>query len=171
MRIVYRKVNGRSSEIRFASGGYVLALNELEMKGDILPSAESLTDAAVRLSDARIASCTAIDAKAGNVRLRYITSVPGQEGTYLLKEREAQRFRDALYVGTVPAMVQAEVNATGLLAKAAADDILLRRDQWAAKAAQIEEQRLKGKRSVDAATTEAGVASARDAAIAALDLL
>lgn len=113
----------------------------------------------------------AIDHKAGEVRKRYITSVPGQEGTYLLKEREAQKFKDALYVGTVPAMIQAEMNATGLLAKAATDDILLRRDQWAAKAAQIEEQRLKGKRSVDAATTEAGVVAARDAAVAALNLL
>lgn len=43
-RIVYRKINGRAWDIRFAADDYVLAPGELETQGDKLPSADSLSD-------------------------------------------------------------------------------------------------------------------------------
>ncbi len=92
----------------------------------------------------------AIDAKAEEVRLRYITPGAGQAATYLVKERQAEEFRAAGYAGAVPAMVQAEVSATGASAQAACDLILGQRDAWIAKAAQIEEVRRRRKVALDA---------------------
>jgi hypothetical protein len=48
MRIVYRKIAGVASDVRFADEGYVLQASELEAPaGDTLPTPDSLTDAAV----------------------------------------------------------------------------------------------------------------------------
>lgn len=44
MRIVYRKIGGRASDIRYAADDYALAVGELETQGDKLPSVESLSD-------------------------------------------------------------------------------------------------------------------------------
>lgn len=112
-----------------------------------------------------------IDAKAGEVRKRYITSVPGQDATYLLKERHAEAYKAAGYAGAVPAMIQAEAAATGLSAQAAADSILAERDAWLTKAAQIEQARRSGKISVVAAATHDQKVAAYQAAIVALDAL
>ena len=60
MRVVYKKAGGVASDIRFADPAYVLQQNELELQGDVLPTADALTDQAVldaRASDAvRLAS-------------------------------------------------------------------------------------------------------------------
>lgn len=65
--------------------------------------------------------------------------------------------------------IQAEVNATGKTATQAADDILAQKSAWIMLGAATEEARLSGKVAVDAATDEAGVDAARDAAVVALE--
>lgn len=121
----------------------------------------------------RVRAKSLVDGKAGEVRARYITVVVGQEATYLLKERQAEAFKAAGYAGAVPAMIQAEVDATGLGAQAACDAVLVERDFWVAKAAAIEKERRAGKLALDA-VADANVQALeaiRDAALQALDAL
>ncbi len=112
-----------------------------------------------------------IDSAAGIARGRYITIAPGQEGTYLLKAKQAEAYKTAGYAGAVPGLVQAEVDATNETAQQAADTILAMELIWADKAAQIESARRRGKVSVEAARTEIAIDAARIAAVAELDLL
>lgn len=113
----------------------------------------------------------AIDTKAGAVRGRYITTVPGQEATYLLKERQAESFKAAGYVGTVPGMVGAEVTATKVSSRQACDAILAERDFWVLKASAIESARRSGKVAVGEAADAAAVAEILAGTLAALDVL
>lgn len=123
------------------------------------------------LSEVQLRANQEIDSKAEEVRLRYITPGSGQAGTYLIKERQAQEYRDGGYGSPVPIMVQAEMDATGLSGEQAADLILGQRDFWLVKAADIERERRTGKVAVDAAQTPAAVATAKASAIAALHSL
>jgi hypothetical protein len=123
------------------------------------------------LAEQRARANARIDEQAGVVRLRYITAVPGQEATYMLKERQAEAYKGAGYSGTAPALVQAEADATGQTAPQACDAIIAERDLWITKAAAIEKERRKGKRAVAAASTQASIETARDAALAALETL
>jgi len=117
--------------------------------------------------------CDAIDAKAGEVRKRYITTVPGQAETYLKKAEEAAAYKAAGYpVDLTPyGWIAAEVAARGITAQQAADGILARRDQYVALGQGIERERVKAKEAIRAASTIAGAIRARDAGIAALDVL
>lgn len=72
----------------------------------------------------------AIDNAAGAARLRYITDVPGQQGTYLVKAAQAEAYVAAGGVGSVPPYVAAEASATGLDSLDAAQFILTTRDAW-----------------------------------------
>ena len=112
-----------------------------------------------------------IDERAERVRLRYITPGAGQAATYLIKERQAEAFRAAGYTGDVPAMIQAEVDATGSTAQAAADLILAQRDAWIGKAAQIELERRRGKIATEAAADEGELEIALKQALDALEAL
>lgn len=131
----------------------------------------SLAEQAAALSELHASALVEIDTRAEAVRLRYITPGAGQAATYLLKERQTEAYRAAGYTGTVPALVQAEMDATGRTAQAACDLILFMRDTWVVKAAQIESARRRGKVAVEAAPSGAEVRIARDAALAALNLL
>jgi len=95
---------------------------------------------------------SAIDEAAGRARARYITVAPGQESTYQLKREQAQAYKNAGYTGAVPALVQAEADATGSTPQQAADNILAVAAQWETLAAQIEKTRRQGKLQVDAVT-------------------
>lgn len=121
------------------------------------------------LSDVQDAAYRAIDQAAGRARSRYITVAAGQEGTYLLKERQARDFAAAGYTGTVPAMVQSEMNATGATATDAANAIIAQADAWISVAATVEEIRIGAKTAIGAAADQAGVEAIRDQAIADLD--
>ncbi len=113
----------------------------------------------------------AIDAKAEEVRLRYITPGAGQAGTYIEKAKQADEFKAAGYpAGAVPPMVQAEAEATGQTPQAAGDSILQTRDFWVyVKGPAIERERRRGKVNCEAAANDAAVAIARDAALTALE--
>lgn len=119
----------------------------------------------------RAAALSAIDATAGAARARYITVAPGQEATYILKAQQAAAFKAGGYSGPAPGLVQAEMDATGATAQAAADDILAQEAAWAYKAAQIESARRRGKVAAGNAADAAAVEAARAAAIAELGTL
>lgn len=123
------------------------------------------------LDDAKAAALAAIDAGAGAARARYITVAPGQEATYILKAQQAAAFKAGGYSGPAPGLVQAEMDATGATAQAAADDILAQEAAWAWKAAQIESARRRGKVAAGNAADAAGVEAVRAAAIAELGAL
>lgn len=123
------------------------------------------------LAISRASATASINAKAEEVRLRYITPGAGQAGTYLIKEREAEAYRDAGYTGDVPGMVAAEVSATGLTTTEAADLILAQRDLWVVKAAQIEGARRTGNVDLEATTTIAEIDALLAATLAALNAL
>lgn len=123
------------------------------------------------LAELQASAVRRIDAAAEATRLRYITGGAGQAATYMVKEQQAEAFKAAGYAGTVPGMVQAEVDATGATAQQAADVILATRDAWVAKAVQIEDARRKGDVAVAVAADVAAVQAALSTALAALGAL
>ncbi|MFZ5544410.1 MAG: hypothetical protein ACOZJZ_12690 [Pseudomonadota bacterium] len=127
---------------------------------------------AAALDDAKAQAHAQIDQAAGAARLRYITEVPGQQAVYLRKEEQAREFKAAGYPAeAVPPYVAAEVNAMpeGTTPQQAADTIIAIADQWQLTLSPlIEQERLKGKRAVTAATTLAAVQAA---ALAATEIL
>ncbi|MEW5709845.1 MAG: hypothetical protein AB1830_13220 [Pseudomonadota bacterium] len=131
------------------------------------------------LDEVRKSALAAIDAAAGRARARYITIAPGQEGTYLLKAADADRYKAAGYpdaqIASYPwilAKAKAMTPNPGAADyQAAADLIIATRDAWVAKGAAIEEVRERGKAAFAAATDTAGIEAARDAAVAELDAL
>jgi hypothetical protein len=105
------------------------------------------------LVQAQTAALANIDEAAESLRSLYITSTPGQIATYMLKYNEASSFAAANYTGTVPALVQSEMTATGATAQAATTAIIDQYNAWASLAAAIETTRRTGKVAVQAATT------------------
>lgn len=138
---------------------FVLAAN-----GEFGPVAEYVPPPAPSVE-----SCLAqIDAKAEQVRLRYITPGAGQAATYILKQMQAEAFKAAGYAGQVPALVQAEASATGESALAACDRILLEAALWSAKGAQIEEVRRTWKIAIAVSVDRTADLAAAQAALDAL---
>lgn len=122
---------------------------------------------------ARVAEAlTQIDAAAGSVRLRYITDVPGQQGTYLLKEQQASAYLMALATdpeAAVPPFVAAEAEALGATAAVAAQGIVATAALWADQLAPaIECERRRGKLACEAAADEAALQAVLTQALAAL---
>lgn len=100
-----------------------------------------------------------IDRQAGEFRGRFITTVPGQEMTYLRKEEEAR----AHVAGTnaEPLMLTAEAAATGVTVADLAAAVIQKADEWAGLGAAIEAARIGAKAAVTAAATrEAKIAAA-----------
>lgn len=123
------------------------------------------------LADLRVSALATIDTAAGTARSRYITTVPGQEATYLIKAEQARDYQAVGYTGTVPSLVQAEADATGEAPQLACDRILAEEAAWVAKAAQIETARRRGKIAAQAAADVPSVEAARDTALADLAAL
>ncbi len=131
------------------------------------------------LAEAQADALAAIDIAAGVARSRYITTVNGQDATYLLKAADADRYKAAGYpdaqIASYP-WVLAKAKAMVAVPAAAdyqtaADLIIATRDAWVVKGAAIEEARERGKAAVSAALNVAGVATARAAAEAELAAL
>lgn len=121
-----------------------------------------------------------IDAKAGEIRKKYITDVAGQAETYLLKSSDARAYKAAGYpaeqISDYP-MVEAEAFAlyglspTAGQIESATDIILSTQSQWIRLAANIERARRAGKEGVQRAANNADIDTAKQVAIAALSLL
>ena len=106
---------------------------------------------AARLDEDLVAK---VDREAGEFRCRFITDVPGQSVTYLVKEDEARRFKAAAQpdLALFP-MLNATAEGRGLAAIEAADLIIATADSWRALAAKIEGRRERAKREIAGAKT------------------
>ncbi len=132
----------------------------------------------IDLARLRARAAVAIDRVAGEAALRYITSRPGQEATYLRKAEQAKAHKVAGYPSDLAPypMIAIELDAARVTnqtatAQAATDYILATEAIWNIKAADIERARRVGKEKVRAATTEAAVIAARDEAVRMLKAL
>lgn len=95
-----------------------------------------------------------VDAGAGAFRTLFITDVPGQEMTYVRKEKEG---RDFIANGAGPwPMLEAEAAATGEEIAALAATVVAQADQVIGLGALIEGARMGAKKAVRAAPTEEG---------------
>lgn len=109
----------------------------------------------------------AIDGAAGAARLRYITDVPGQQATYLVKASEAAAFLAG--AATPGPYLQAEAEATGQTPRAAAQQIIAVQTYWGAHIGPaIEKARRSGKIAAAASTTLDEVEHARKTALLTL---
>lgn len=111
-----------------------------------------------------------VDIFAGNVRLQYITNIPGQAEVYQEKYDQAVEHAANSYPADLTSypMIQAEVNATSLTAQQCSDAIIAERSTWLTNMASIEEARRSGKINIDAAADVAAALTARNNAITAL---
>lgn len=112
---------------------------------------------------------SAIDAAAGEARMRYVTEVPGQQAVYLRKLEQARVFAAAEGQGAPPAYIAAEALATGVAPLEAAQTILAIAQVWDEQLSPaIEALRIGGKRAVDAAADEATLRTVLQVTLAAL---
>lgn len=170
------------AEILISLGAKVVAYHndldethtDVDVNPDIVDTQLDLTNyATLFLQSKKAIAKTVLDTKASVKRASYLTDMIGQDDIYREKADQAVEYAAASYpVDTSPyPFVQAEANATGLTPTQAADSIIAARASWMSTMAAIEEERRKGKVNIDAATDEAGVLSARDAAMSALQAL
>lgn len=124
------------------------------------------------IAEIRDRAFTQIDEVAGRVRLRYITSVPGQAETYTRKEAQARAWVAVGFSGPAPSFIAAEAVALGVPPQQVAEEVISLADFWEqAKGPQIEATRIAGKATVRAAATESEIRAATDSAIQALEAL
>lgn len=113
-----------------------------------------------------------VDRVAGQARLRYITSVPGQAETYAKKEEQARAWASAAYWGDPPSFIAAEAAALNVTPQSVAEEVIALADFWAnVKGPQIEATRRKWKVSLEGAHTPSEVDSMVEAARVELDAL
>jgi hypothetical protein len=108
------------------------------------------------LSAAKDAAKGAIDKRAGETRLKYITSVPGQAETYMMKSDEAAKIKAIGYETFTTEQIQnaypvvfAEMSATGAGLVVVCETILGTAQAWRVIAANIERERRQAKIEVD----------------------
>ena len=133
--------------------------------------------AAAQLAQARAAAISAIGAAAGRARARYITTIPGQEMTYVRKAEQARAWsllgapaKAAATAADYPLLFP-EAAALGQTVDALAAGVLAAESAWALKGGQIEAARVGGNEAARQAATPAAVATAAATAVAALDAL
>jgi hypothetical protein len=122
-------------------------------------------------------ACQVIDKKAGDVRLRFITSVPGQAETYIMKADEAKKIKALNYnltqqeIAAQFPVVHGEMLATGANIIVVCETILATEAGWKNIAAAIEKERRQGKISIDACTNMSEIQAQLSGAIASLDAI
>jgi len=125
------------------------------------PSAISKQAAlAALLQTARLAAIGRVNAKAGELRRTFITSIPGQEMLYMAKEAEAR----AWVAATAPdladyPLMSAEVGLTAPDAAQLAQLWLNLGAQWRQVAGQIEAARLGAVYAIESAGSEATISA------------
>ena len=123
------------------------------------------------LDDLKRQAKTQINSVAAGLCIKH-TRIGNLGHIHLLKAEQAQAFKDAGYpndnLDDYP-WIQQESIGLNKSAKKVADTILAKRDEWTKIIGPaIERERLKGRQKVKAAKSEKGIATARDAAIKAL---
>jgi hypothetical protein len=136
---------------------------------------EAFRNSIGNLSELKKVCKNEIDAFAGDVRLRFITSSPGQAETYILKATEAKALKALGYPvfgaeeqSTYP-LIHAEMIVTGNSLAETCETIIAMENLWKVIAAAVETFRLSGKRDVDAATTSGEIIIAKNIALSNLN--
>lgn len=110
-----------------------------------------------------------IDKAAGKIRSKYITSVPGQAETYMMKVSEAKEIKGLGYPSDINLskypLVQGEILATGDSLVVTCETIIGTEAMWRLKAAQIETERRKGKIAVSSLTTPTDVINIKNTTV------
>jgi hypothetical protein len=150
----------------------VIPTNSIEVSYDTFQA--TLSTVPSLLTVKAVASDT-VDKKAGEVRLRYITSVPGQAETYLMKSTEAKEIKAGGYsnvnLSSYP-MIKAEMDATGIQDVAIVCETIIQTElQWKYLAAIVERERRSGKIEIALAGDVTMVYTARDTAVASLEAI
>jgi len=111
-----------------------------------------------------------IDVAAGQTRLKYLTSIPGQDATYLAKEADCRAYKAAAYPEDTTGYqwVVAEAEATGLTPTEATDAIILQANQWRVVGSMIEKVRRGGKIEVSKKIKKSTIEASLSATLAAL---
>ncbi len=145
--------------------------SEADMQTAIIMLAEEGITARPLLIDWQAHCISKLNSVAEEQRQKYLPA-PGQALTYMEKEKQARAYAAAGYTGPVPPLVQAEVDA-GLApdARAAADAIIAAADRARTALTAIEAERRKGVAAIRAATDQAGVDAALQAAIQRIQAL
>ena len=99
-----------------------------------------------------------VDQDAEKVRSVFITSTPGQMGTYLVKEAEARRVLAGEAGNTE--FLTAEAEAVGVSIEELASEVVAQADQWRPVGARIEAARRKAKCAIQAASNLTELAAA-----------
>lgn len=139
----------RPTHRHIPSGALIFPGDELAEDLALLTDADWAAEAQPRL-------LAQIDADCGRFRSRFITTTPGQEMTYLEKERQARDWaaaadpQDADYP-----MIAGEAAARGITLAAQVALVIAQADAWRLLGAAIEAARMGAKAAVIAATTEA----------------
>lgn len=122
------------------------------------------------LDQIKVAAAWRVDQLAGQKRLKYTTSAPGQEMTYVSKLADAKAYIAAGYPSDASPYpwIHAEATACSATPAQVADLIVYTAAQWTAVGAQIEGARQAAKRTGTLATTAAAVYAAEAAFIAAV---
>lgn len=108
-----------------------------------------------------------IDRRAGELRARFITDVPGQQAVYMMKLAEARAY--LVDQNAAAPHIAAEAQALGQTAAQVAAAVVATADTWnTVLSPAIEAARLGGKAAVDVAVDQAGVSEALSAAVATL---
>lgn len=118
-------------------------------------------------------SAAHIDVLAGQTRLKYITTSPGQEATYTAKLADAKAYIAANYPADATSFVwiNTEATATGATPQQVADLIVYTAGLWAQVGAQIEGARQAAKQAINNAGNAADIYTAEQAFKSAMALL
>lgn len=129
-----------------------------EGRGLVVVPAEAAMGDVLDLDLIREALAIKIDDEAELIRRRFITSLPGQVGAYLLKANAARRW---LADNTAPTrMLQPEATSRGLTLEALCAEVLQREEDWESAAGPIEGLRLGAKDRVAKAQTLGAIVAA-----------
>jgi hypothetical protein len=103
------------------------------------------------LEQAKIDYQAKVDTAAGEARLRYLTSIPGQDATYGAKLTDAEKFiADGYHEENIEdyPWLAGEVRTYGKTPTVAALEITTKASQWIQVGVPIEEIRLKAKQAI-----------------------
>jgi hypothetical protein len=115
---------------------------------------QAIIDSYNPLPEAQKEQIDLVNTKAGETRTKYVTNIPFQEAAYQAKEADVRRYKSDGYPRdlTPYPFVAAEVDATGLSATQAANDVIIQADQWLMLNAEIERLRRKASVKIGAET-------------------
>jgi hypothetical protein len=110
---------------------------------EIDTAVQAIIDSYNPLPEAQKEQIDLVNTKAGETRTKYVTNIPFQEAAYQAKEADVRRYKSDGYPSdlTPYPFVAAEVDATGLSATQATNDVIIQADQWLMLNAEIERRK------------------------------